>query len=437
MCGIVGVVSVNLTANERKAFRNLLVMDVLRGKHSTGIIAVDDQGECNINKKAYLPEDFLELPRTKSLINSAHTVCLIGHNRYATAGNVNNNNAHPFEFDNVVGVHNGTLGKYKELDDNWAFEVDSECLYNHIDRNGLQSAIDAVGGYDKGVNAWALAMVDKKTNQLIITRNDSRPMFYTKTKDGALFFASEHWMLLGALHRNNIEHGEIWKLDDDKKLTLNLPTIGDKELAPYTLEGVKMPAKKQVRQKTGGSNQATTNGFKGATLDQYRRFKEMREALKGKEVYFNPDLCLREYVEGTLLHSDYDCDVRVHVSENAPRGSKAELLRTKLENSSNCFSGLVKSVTFNKGRMYITIKWQSTTELSEKKTTELVDKHFNEMFLPNKTVGSNCSCSFCDNSVDVQDIVLDDHGQALFCKDCVGNADILAQLNDMGYYFNE
>ena len=51
MCGLVGVLG-NITHKEEKAFHELLIVDVLRGKHSTGVAMVSAGGGVDVFKKA-------------------------------------------------------------------------------------------------------------------------------------------------------------------------------------------------------------------------------------------------------------------------------------------------------------------------------------------------------------------------------------------------
>tara|TARA_B100000929_G_C15511743_1_gene421161 strand:- start:37428 stop:38591 length:1164 start_codon:yes stop_codon:yes gene_type:complete len=130
---------------------------------------------------------------------------LIGHNRYATKGKINNINAHPFEFEHVVGAHNGTIRGQWRLPDSTDFEVDSENIFHSIETMGLESTLAVLDG------AYALTYWDKRTEELILLRNSERELSYCYSKDGsALFWASEPWMLHVALSRNNVKYGEVF-----------------------------------------------------------------------------------------------------------------------------------------------------------------------------------------------------------------------------------
>src|SRR5690554_6598577 len=101
MCGIVGIISNKGYANvneRKKLFQQMLFVDALRGEHSTGMFLVDKKGvEVDYVKRAMHATDFLELPAVNKLINDLGSrTFVVGHNRFATQGKINNINAHPF-----------------------------------------------------------------------------------------------------------------------------------------------------------------------------------------------------------------------------------------------------------------------------------------------------------------------------------------------------
>lgn len=201
MCGIVGVVG-KIGKKERDAFRQLLIVDSLRGADSTGFFTVkgNDVGVFKAVGDPYMAMESRAFDR--ELIKSSNI--LVGHNRFATTGKVNRKNAHPFEFDKVVGVHNGTLKNKYALRDGNTFEVDSEALYNSFNVIGADATIPQVEG------AWSLVWWDKVEKELCFLRNDQRPMCVALSEDRkTMFFASEAGMLSWILARNDIKIGDI------------------------------------------------------------------------------------------------------------------------------------------------------------------------------------------------------------------------------------
>lgn len=172
-----------------KVFRRMLELDTIRGPHSTGILHVNGKGETNVFKQVGTPWDLYQYKACEDLFRPTANV-LLGHNRWATKGKVNRANAHPFEFDSVVGAHNGTLTSTFNLDDHAKFEVDSENIYHDMDKNGVYETIPKLKG------AYALTWFNKHEMTINLIRNEQRPLYYAFSKNmETLFWASEPWMI--------------------------------------------------------------------------------------------------------------------------------------------------------------------------------------------------------------------------------------------------
>jgi predicted glutamine amidotransferase len=233
MCGIVGIMG-DVTQLDKTVFNQMLSVDVLRGKHSTGTALIDYRGVTKVLKKAVNVQDFLDFTTYKDMQRLAYN-CMIGHNRYATKGAINSVNAHPFDFNNIVGVHNGTLQQYYKLDHANEFDVDSECLYSHINTHGIQDA------YEKVVGALALVWFDKNTHKLHFLRNSQRPLCYCYSEDKTtLYWASEPWMLTGILWRNGIAHSDVVSVTEDVLYSFDVPKT-------YVTKGVVLTPPKVVK----------------------------------------------------------------------------------------------------------------------------------------------------------------------------------------------
>ncbi len=208
MCGHVGVVG-PMTFTEEKIFNQMLVFDSVRGTDSTGIAVIPRIGEVKIAKELGDPYLLFDTKRhTKAMSGTQRGI--IGHNRYATVGNVSNKNAHPFEFTTLVGAHNGTLTSKWKLEDAKDFTVDSENLFHHIDKMGLKHAL----GYMAG--AWALVWWDKINETINFLRNKERPLYWAMTEDNKfMYWASEPWMITAALNRNNVKCTEPQLFKED------------------------------------------------------------------------------------------------------------------------------------------------------------------------------------------------------------------------------
>lgn len=207
MCGLVGVISASHKYNYEKFFKQALVADTLRGFHSTGAV-VAGEGEFSYFKSATHAVDFTDMGRYDNLMRDARVgkpVALLGHNRAATVGKVNADNAHPFPAGDLIGMHNGTLRKYNKLCTN-TFATDSECLYNHIAEHGIHDALNKIEG------AYCLVWYDVEKDHVYVVRNDERPLAMAKIKnEPTLLYASEAGMLRWLAGRNGLEIEEVWE----------------------------------------------------------------------------------------------------------------------------------------------------------------------------------------------------------------------------------
>lgn len=175
MCGIVGFSGVN-PANVDKLNFLMYYNSVERGKDSTGYYTP----ETGVKKDAVACLDFLK----KNKLPSSNL--FIGHVRWKTIGANLTKNAHPFEYDNVVLLHNGTLENHMSMlvkhGFNWKdFDVDSQVLAKLIDENLKSDDYDdktrfkTLSEFD---GAAALLWIDKTNpNKLYVFRNNARPLY--------------------------------------------------------------------------------------------------------------------------------------------------------------------------------------------------------------------------------------------------------------------
>lgn len=183
MCGIVGIAGFS----DRTLVERLLMVDAVRGSHSTGVYGVG-QG---VVKQVGNP---FELFHTRGFDTVAKAPVVIGHNRYATVGSINKWTAHPFETEKIVGVHNGTLRNWKSvLPEANTFSVDSECLIHAIDKLGIEEVWKKVDG------AIALVWYDQEASTLNFVRNSERPMHISTNKTGDIVWASTPAIMEAAL----------------------------------------------------------------------------------------------------------------------------------------------------------------------------------------------------------------------------------------------
>ena len=217
MCGLVGIAG-DVDIPKEKMFKDMLTVDVLRGSHSTGVASADKQRGYTWAKSVSPPSDALQLKSFKDVFLS-NNILLMGHNRHATTGSVTSGNAHPFEHDDVIGMHNGTLINWRLLKDSKDFEVDSDCLFYNIAKRGVEETFATLTG------AWAVTWYDGRDHTLNMMRNNERPLHYIMGEGGkTMYWGSEPWMIRGCASRNNIKlPRNTMELKPGKLLTWELP----------------------------------------------------------------------------------------------------------------------------------------------------------------------------------------------------------------------
>ena len=193
MCGHVGMAGV-LAYQDEATMKRLLLLDYARGPDSTGLAAVKKTGEVSVAKVGSHPLDLFDMTRFKSALSGSTSKVFMGHNRAATRGAISTYNAHPYELDNIVGAHNGTLETSSALALDKMLDVehpvDSMAIFEGIDRFGIVETAKELKG------AWALVWYDKTDGTLNFLRNKERPMYYGWTKDFKILFWASEWEML-------------------------------------------------------------------------------------------------------------------------------------------------------------------------------------------------------------------------------------------------
>lgn len=181
-----------ITAAERTAFQELLYLDAVRGWDSTGVFNVKPDGSTRMFKQASVPTEFLQRTQAQRVLSETGIMALVGHNRAATKGLVNDDNAHPFQHDAIIGVHNGTLRTTHQLPNSAKFVVDSDNLYYAMSQEGIDTLIPKVNG------AYALVWHDaREAGAVYVLRNSERPLWYAHSKDKATCFIASEYPMIG------------------------------------------------------------------------------------------------------------------------------------------------------------------------------------------------------------------------------------------------
>lgn len=198
MCSIIGASGIGTI--EPKLVKTLYMIAEERGGHgcgyTDGVIVDKDTSKAN----EYIVSRFSEpVPE------------FIGHTRYKTVGVSHKDNNHPFQFTNVVGVHNGTIYNKAELEKeyNTSFEVDSQMLYWMINKFGLKRTLP------KLVGKVAVAFWDKE--KILTLYRFDRPLSIGY-KDGMLFYASlgRYLKAIGCTKIKEIPEHTIYRIKEGK-----------------------------------------------------------------------------------------------------------------------------------------------------------------------------------------------------------------------------
>lgn len=254
MCGICGVLnSKGAFLTEKKVFQSLLWFSQTRGIDSTGTFNVTRSLGVNPPKtnfaKSLMPSSF-ELLRKDSkimdVVNETGLSTIVGHCRSATKGAIKVENAHPFDFENIVGVHNGTVHtSFKGKD---KFDTDSEGIYALLNELPVEEALNEIQSYASTNCAYALAFYDKRDHTMNFIKNSERPLHFSFLgKEQFLAFASEVWMLRAAAERFDLEMTSRDMLKEESDVfTLkenNLLKVPVSDMHEYTIEALDIKKK--------------------------------------------------------------------------------------------------------------------------------------------------------------------------------------------------
>lgn len=246
MCGLVGCMGA-LSVTHERAFTELLSVDVIRGHHSTGMAAYNSN-----TKNIYIakevgspPEVIRSSDYTKSM--SQINRLLLGHNRYATKGKINKENAHPFKQSNIIGAHNGSLtymGQQRLEDKDNKFETDSEAIMWSLSTRGFDETWKYLANPVFEANAFALTWFDTNTNKFYLVRNKKRPLFYALTeKDDAVYWASELGALQWIMYRNGLTGKDFkaFSVNEDTLYEWEIVKVSDEKVSPPKLRKLDTP----------------------------------------------------------------------------------------------------------------------------------------------------------------------------------------------------
>ena len=223
MCGIAAVFAFNpqgVNAKDVSVFTDLWRLVTLRGMDGAGLFYVGDKDTKLATPDGdpyshwvklgstvhHLIKEQLYQDKQNELLLSRF---IVGHARFATMGAHSTDNAHPFHYGDILMVHNGNVDSIDGIKaDRWVddnkkkFEVDSQVLCYALSKQNAGEVLNTFNG--AGASIW----YNRKDNTINVFRNLERPLYCVKW-GAKLFFASEAWMLEGALMRNNHDAAKV------------------------------------------------------------------------------------------------------------------------------------------------------------------------------------------------------------------------------------
>lgn len=361
ICGLVGVVG-DIWLKDKKAFDLMLKFDTHRGPHSTGVARVGMDNKVEVVKGVGTPWHLInEKPDEYYNDKMARDIqgnfkVLMGHNRWATVGEVNEANAHPFTHGKITGAHNGTL-EHRALwaiDDDNLFGTDSECVMHNFNRHGAVATIPKLSG------AWCFTWYDSEEDTFNLIRNKERPMYFAWAKSGKTFYyASEAWIIETALDKVGIEHEGIKYLIEDtlnKFYLNNIPEFGKKHVVDEEIKGwVYTP--RDWSQYVSTYRSTTTGNSENPFPPRYKGIKELKslaDSLVGRYMDF--------VIAGSALDAQrvIHCDGRLYrddqISVRVYYGEDTKLFNMLMDENNLEFVGKVKKAKLFKTGVYVTFE---------------------------------------------------------------------------------
>jgi predicted glutamine amidotransferase len=226
MCGLV-VVAGQVLDKDKELFSQMMYSNVVRGEDSTGLASIDPfTGEVTVLKDTLPSYLMIQEDSWKDTLKK-DSCLLLGHCRAATRGSVNIDNAHPFEFENIIGMHNGTLtpGFRHHLGVTEEYGTDSETFYKALNDHGLDYAIQRAHG------AYAFIWYDKTTHSLNVFKNDKRDLAFVYSKDkktlilvsDPMFFYTADKYTRYPRAMDLSENRRMYLVENDTHISIDLP----------------------------------------------------------------------------------------------------------------------------------------------------------------------------------------------------------------------
>lgn len=238
MCGLAGVAGNGLVFSDVTMFKELLYVASLRGRDSTGLVVANtnrtNADHYGIFKSEMASPEWIDAMTYKGSPLSVHGQNLMmGHCRWGTVGDKSIDNAHPFEFSQLIGMHNGTLEDLKYL---YGKGTDSEMMFEDMNNRGIKAVLEGLDWR----SAFAITVYCKKTRRLYMARNAMRSLCVGFDKrNGVMFWSSEAFMLHLVASRNKTDL-DVYYLKPDTLYEIDINDIKPNVTNPWSIVDLKM-----------------------------------------------------------------------------------------------------------------------------------------------------------------------------------------------------
>jgi len=279
MCGLTLVINKNrngFNSQQQEIFSTLMYLSGgFRGRDGAGVALVDNIGNVKVAKDASTVDAFLLTKEYDEIDKHGFQKgwALIGHNRYATKGNVIDKNAHPFIIDDkIVLVHNGTFnGDHKAIKDT---EVDSEAIGHALAENeDVEQALRRINA------AYALIWYNVDKKEINVIRNLQRPLWYIQTANAHIFSSEEIFLkFVIEKYKLNPSHGPY----ELKEYTLNTFKLKDNKDTDVTDEELDVSYWKHNKTSVDETSASPFMGYGASgSRTSFERFTESQYSPRG------------------------------------------------------------------------------------------------------------------------------------------------------------